>query len=151
MNIFFDVDYTILAVDGSPRPLILETFRTLYEEGHTLYVWSGMGVRTREVNALGLGPLVSGVFEKPLDRYQARLPRLGIHVWPDFVVDDYSEIVEFFGGMVIRTYMFANSLDREMERVVRVVHDFCQHGTSEEAEYRAASATRPSHGTEPPH
>ena len=146
MNIFFDVDYTILAVDGSPRPLTTETFRALYDEGHTLYVWSGVGVRTREVNALGLGPLVSGVFEKPLDRYQARLPSLGIHVWPDFVVDDYPEIVEFFGGMVVRTYMFANSLDREMERVLRVVRDFSEHGASEEDGYRAASA---SHGHGP--
>lgn len=151
MNIFFDMDYTILAVDGSLRPCTVETFRSLQEEGHTLFIWSGMGVRTREVNALGLGPLASGVFEKPLDRFEARLPKLGIPVWPDFVVDDYSEIVEFFGGMVVRTYMFANSQDREMERVLQVIRDYSEHGSSAEAGYRSASASRPSDGHGPHH
>jgi hydroxymethylpyrimidine pyrophosphatase-like HAD family hydrolase len=47
MNIFFDVDETIVGYDGSLRPLVHETFKALLEEGHRIYIWSG--VRTPEM------------------------------------------------------------------------------------------------------
>ncbi|HEY3059716.1 MAG TPA: HAD hydrolase family protein [Chloroflexota bacterium] len=49
MNIFFDVDETILGYDGSLRPLVRETFKVLVDEGHRIYIWSG--VRTPEMGA----------------------------------------------------------------------------------------------------
>jgi hypothetical protein len=35
-----DVDQTIVAYDGSPRPLVPETFARLVAEGHQVYLWS---------------------------------------------------------------------------------------------------------------
>ena len=45
MNIFFDVDYTILGLDDSLRPGTKETFRKLIDDGHSIYIWSGVGLR----------------------------------------------------------------------------------------------------------
>ncbi len=42
MNIFFDMDYTLLAVDGSLRPKVREVLQRLKDDGHQLYVWSAM-------------------------------------------------------------------------------------------------------------
>ena len=62
MNIFFDMDYTLLAVDGSLRPRAREVMQRLKDEGHSLYVWSGNGIRWREVRKHGLESLVSDCF-----------------------------------------------------------------------------------------
>ena len=43
MNIFFDVDYTILGLDNSLRPETKEVFQRLVDEGHLVYIWSGRG------------------------------------------------------------------------------------------------------------
>ena len=56
MNIFFDMDYTILSATGRLRPRVVETFNQLREDGHSLYIWSGIGVRVAEVRNLGLLP-----------------------------------------------------------------------------------------------
>lgn len=119
MNIFFDVDETILAYDGTLRPLVREIFEQLQRDGHTLYVWSG--ARSAEtvaevVSDYGLQEYVTGCFRKPLfDPKQAWL-QTGIAVQPDFVVDDYPGIVEAFGGVLIKPFPMRMP-DDDMRRV----------------------------------
>ena len=43
MKIFFDVDYTILGLDDSLRPGTMETLQKIKDDGHEIYIWSGMG------------------------------------------------------------------------------------------------------------
>ena len=76
MNIYFDIDYTLIAYTGELRPLARQTLERLNEDGHTLYIWSGVGVRTEEVKRLGLGAdLVVDVLEKPIEKFaHLRIP-----------------------------------------------------------------------------
>ena len=69
MNIFFDVDYTILGLDNSLRPDTREVFQRLVDEGHLVYIWSGQGERWEVVRKFELESFVSGVYEKPLSDY----------------------------------------------------------------------------------
>ena len=87
------------------------------EDGHALYIWSGVGVRTEEVKRLGLYDLVVDVFEKPTEKFEERLPELGVTVRPDAVVDDHPEIVQHFGGVKVRPYFWPSDSDRELARV----------------------------------
>jgi len=114
VNIFFDVDETLLGYDGALRPGTRCVFERLVSDGHRVYIWSGMGIRTSEVHRAGLGDLVSGVYQKPLIEFKAGLTRLGIPVVPDFVIDDYPEIVRFFGGLCIRPYHGGAQSDNEL-------------------------------------
>ena len=79
LKIFFDVDYTILAVDSSLRPGTREGFQRLVSDGHQVYVWSGVGIRTGELQKHDLMDLVSGVYQKPIQDYVAGLKKLGGH------------------------------------------------------------------------
>lgn len=125
MNIFFDLDYTIIAYDGSLRPRTRHTFERLAADGHDLYIWSGIGVRTAEVNALGLADLARGVFQKPVDRFEDSLTRYAIPVVPDVVVDDHKEVVIYFGGICVRPYFWPDPNDKELEKVYQ--HICCLH------------------------
>ena len=93
MNIFFDMDYTLLGVDGSLRPGARELMQRLRDEGHALYVWSGNGIRWLELRRHGLEPLVEDCFEKPMHDYAEAAERLALPVKPDLVVDDHLEVV----------------------------------------------------------
>lgn len=121
MNIFFDVDETILGYDGSLRPLVKQTFESLVEEGHTIFVWSGVRtgelVRAEVVERHGLAAYVTDCFQKPRFDYREQWRRTGIAIQPDFCVDDYPEIVEVFGGILIRPYPTERPADTELERV----------------------------------
>lgn len=122
MNVFFDVDYTILSVDEVLRPHTRDVFERLVGDGHRVYVWSGMGCRWEVVRHNGLEDLVSGVYEKPTYRHWERLAELGVEVPPDFVVDDHEEVVEAFGGYLVRRFFYGNPLygnvdDDELTRV----------------------------------
>src|SRR5258708_3496479 len=68
MNIFFDVDETILGYDGSLRPLVKQVFQSLVEDGHRVFVWSGVRtgdmVRTEVVLRHGLDPYVTDCYHK---------------------------------------------------------------------------------------
>lgn len=130
VNIFFDVDQTILAADGRLRPGVRELFAMLAGEGHSLFVWSGMGVRWDDVRRHRLDGFVRGVFAKPLHSHHDLITRLGITVQPDFVVDDYPEVVEAFGGVVVRPYLSSADGDSEMDRVYRVVASCARDGRS---------------------
>ena len=136
MDLFFDVDYTILAMDGSLRPRTREVFQRLTDEGHRLFVWSGVGLRHRDLERHGLAAYVSGVYVKPLRDYRARLAELGVPVRPHLVVDDYPQIVEAFGGFVVRPYFFRDPKDREMERVVEAVLRYASGVAVEDPSFR---------------
>lgn len=136
MNIFFDVDYTILAVDSSIRPGTKEVFERLVADGHRVFVWSGVGIRTDEVRQHDLQDHVTDIFQKPLEDFEAGLSKFGVTVRPDFVIDDYPEIVGAFGGVLIRPYYFSAADDEEMERVYRIVGDVVAKGHSEDIAYR---------------
>lgn len=141
MNIFFDVDYTLISYDGTLRPMVREVFGQLKQDGLDIYVWSGMGIRWNVVRTHGLVPFVSGVYEKPIERYaeavNAMLARQELPVLPDFVVDDYPGIVDVFGGVVVRPFWAVDPRDREIERVYRILSDYRLRGASEDAAFRA--------------
>ena len=141
LKIFFDVDYTILAVDYSLRPGTRETFQRLGADGHQVYVWSGVGIRTKELQKHDLMDLVSGVYQKPIQDYVAGLEQFEVPHWPDFVIDDYPEIVDTFGGVVIQPYYFRSAVDDEMDRVYRIVTEVVATGRSTQVGFRPASET----------
>lgn len=121
MRIFFDVDNTILAWDNSLRPLVPDVFQRLKDDGHTIYLWSGVGLRWEVVREHQLRPLIETCFVKPLENYHASLPALGVTTPPDFVVDDHPAIVEAFGGVMVTPYYFTNPDDKEMLRVYEAI------------------------------
>jgi hypothetical protein len=124
VNVFFDVDDTLIAYDGSLRPLVRETFERIKLDGHQIYVWSGVGVRWDVVDQHGLRPWVTDCFEKPVNEHRARLVLLGISPWPDFVVDDHPQMVAAFNGHRVRDYFWPDLRDREMEIVYQKIVAF---------------------------
>jgi phosphoglycolate phosphatase-like HAD superfamily hydrolase len=136
LNIFFDMDYTILSQDNGLRPGTREVFRKLVDDGHQVYVWSGVGVRAAEVEQHGLQEYVEGVFQKPLQQFEEGLGTFGVTVRPDVVVDDYPEIVSAFGGVLIRPYLFRAPHDTEMEKVYSIVTEYSLRGSSEDSSFR---------------
>jgi phosphoglycolate phosphatase-like HAD superfamily hydrolase len=124
VNIFFDVDETILGYDGSLRPLVTDIFQRLTEDGHRVYVWSGartaLGVGA-VVAQYGLQAYVTDCFRKPLVNPRQAWLQTGIEVQPDFVIDDYPGIVEAFGGVLIKPYPLAAPADQDMQRVYEVI------------------------------
>jgi hypothetical protein len=121
MNIFFDVDNTILGDDGSLRRHADIVFARLVSDGHRLYVWSGVGLRWAVVQAHGLAPYVTECFEKPTTRHRERLEPLGVTLVPDFVVDDFADIVSVFGGVAVKPYHRAANGDDELQTVYDVI------------------------------
>jgi hypothetical protein len=134
MNIFFDVDFTLITWNYRLRPHVRQVFQRLKEDGHDVYLWSGVGKRWEVVEQFALHDLIVDCFEKPLYKHVARLPELGIPIQPDFVVDDHEEPVLAFGGAVIRPPETPLEEDREMLRVYAEINDFAA---------RAASRTSP--------
>lgn len=124
MNIFFDVDKTIIAQNGALRPWVREVFLQLRHDGHQLYVWSGNGIRWRVLQRFGLQDLVLDFYEKPLDDHHRRLPRLGVHTLPDLCVDDHPEIIDVFGGVVVAPYVLPDPSDLEMHRVYATISSY---------------------------
>jgi hypothetical protein len=118
VNIFFDMDYTIIGQDGSVRPGTHEIFEELVGLGHNVYVWSGIGVRRDEVRKAGLGRFVKGVYQKPLTDFRRSLVHFGVPVVPDFVIDDHPDIVQCFGGMCIKEYVSREQPDKELYAVL---------------------------------
>jgi hypothetical protein len=126
MNIFFDVDETILGYDESLRPLVKQVFHRLVEDGHSIYIWSGVrtgdAIRTHVVERHGLVEYVTDCFRKPLFDYRQQWAQRGIDVQPDFVVDDYPEIVDAFGGVVVKPYSMARA-DADLQRVYEAIQE----------------------------
>ena len=76
---FFDVDFTIVdpggfrppvpggrPINGVLRPGVLPLFQQLTADGHTLSLWSGMGIRWDVVSQFGLKPYVNNCYRKPI-------------------------------------------------------------------------------------
>ena len=124
VNIFFDVDYTLITWDVKLRPGVHEVFTRLREEGHTLYLWSGLGPRWEVVKRFELHEHVIDCFWKPLYNHRERLSELGIPVVPDYVIDDHPEVVEAFVGTVIAPPAMPLDWDKEMWRVYDEIQSF---------------------------
>jgi len=136
MNIFFDVDYTIVDSEGELlRPYVKEVFQQLGDEGHHVYLWSGMGLRWEIVEQHGLRELVRDCFEKPLRNYEQEWARQGKPLHPDYVIDDTPSVVSAFGGFVIPPYApWKTPDDSEMLRVYAAIKQFAaQQSTGEVA------------------
>ena len=143
MKIFFDVDYTILGLDDTLRPGTKETFQRLLDDDHEIYIWSGMGERWEVIEKHELRPFISGVYEKPTHHFHERLEELNIPFEPEFVIDDYPEVVHAFGGAWVPPYFFARNVDQQMDRVYQIVCDFAKDGTSEDKQYKAKGTALP--------
>ena len=128
MNVFFDVDYTIIDSEGEVlRPYVREVFEWLAADGHAVYLWSGMGVRWEVVEAHGLNSVVRGCFEKPVRNYERELMRAGVPFRPDYVVDDTPAVVSAFGGFTIPCFSPWNTPDdSEMLRAYEAIKQFAQ-------------------------
>ncbi len=143
MKIFFDVDYTILGLDNTLRPGTLDTLTKLKNDDHEIYIWSGMGQRWEVIEKHDLSALVSGVYEKPTHHFHERLEELGVPFEPEFVIDDYPEVVAAFGGVWVPPYFFSRTVDQEMDRIYKIVGEFVLTGTSEDRQYRAKGSSIP--------
>jgi hypothetical protein len=141
MKVFFDVDYTILSIDYGMRRGTVDTFQRLVEDGHQLHLWSGHGPRLQVVRDFKLEPYVSGVYQKPLFDYARRLGHFGIESVPDFVIDDFPEIVSVFGGYRV-PYFYSKSVDDddEMEDVYRTICEVGAQGWSSHRSWRPRHA-----------
>src|SRR4051794_3103345 len=97
LNIFFDIDLTLVTSFQELRPYTREVFAALRSDGHTLYVWSAGGKQYAEhvVARHDLGDLIEACFGK-----KDELP-----VAVQFAVDDLKEFVEPFGGYVVRPFV----------------------------------------------
>ena len=136
MNIFFDVDFTILSMDDRLRRGTHDVFGQLVEDGHKVYVWSGKGARWGVVRQHQLEPFLSGVFAKPLEDFDAALLWLRVSPTPDFVVDDYAEIVHHFGGYHIPEFYHSRDDDDELEAVYQVVTELTARGLAAHPRWR---------------
>ena len=137
MKIFFDVDYTILGLDDTLRPGTMETLSKLKDDDHEIYIWSGMGQRWEVIEKHELSPLISGVYEKPIHHFHERLQELGVPFEPEFVIDDYPEVVAAFGGVLVPPYFFSRTVDQEMDRIYKIIGEFLLTGTSEDRQFKA--------------
>ena len=98
LHVFFDVDYTLIAWDGALRSHARYVFEQLHAGGHSIHVWSGAGIRRRDMEHFDLDRFVTGYYVKPLNEHRARLQAHGVPVVPDFVIDDHIAVVMAFGG-----------------------------------------------------
>lgn len=110
LNIFFDVDLTIVSPFLELRPQVREVFGLLRQAGHRLYLWSAGGKSYTEFVAdrLQLRELVEECLSK----------RDPVEVAPDYCVDDMPEYVAPLGYQV-RPYVSGSHQDLEMLDVLR--------------------------------
>lgn len=124
VNIFFDVDDTLITWDFRLRPEVRAVFERLREDGHHLYLWSGRGKRWEVVHRYELSDLIVTCHEKPLDDHHAKLAELGVDVVPEFVIDDHYAVVHAFGGYWICPPRRPLEQDRELRKVYDAVNRF---------------------------
>ena len=149
LNIFFDVDNTLIMWNGKLRNHTREVFESLREAGHTIYVWSGVGIRRWDMKRHNLDEFVEDYFIKPLDDHHARLVTFGVPVVPDFVIDDHKTVVDAFGGYHISDMAAEDDrellvvLDRITEMASATPGDGEQPGEPEVPEASAPAAGTP--------
>jgi hypothetical protein len=112
LNVFFDVQGTLLTMEEAPRPHAREAFLLLKEKNHDLYLWSsgGAGYAATAAELLGVADLVSGCFDK---RSEPGVP-------VDFAVDDDASVVEAHGGYRVKPFDGAPG-DGELLRAAEAV------------------------------
>ena len=128
MNVFFDVDYTLISYGGALRPHVKDVFQALVDDGHRIYIWSGVGLRHQVIQFHGLSEFVSGVYMKPLEDHHRALEKLGVEVEPEFVIDDHKQVVDAFGGMHSVPYWYASAEDTEMLRAYSMIKEASEGG-----------------------
>jgi len=121
LNVFFDVDNTLIMWNGKLRNHAHDVFRSLIDSGHTIYVWSGVGIRRWDMKRHNLDEYVTDYFIKPLEDHHERLKTFGVPVVPDFVIDDHKSVVDAFGGYHIPD--MASADDRELLLVLDAITD----------------------------
>ncbi len=109
LNVFFDVDHTLLFTDqhgNALRPRAHEAMQRIKAAGHNVYVWSAGGKTyvERVMETHGLAEWVDGCFDKD--------PR--VEPRPDFIVDDDWYLVEKYGGHLVSQYKAVDDCDREL-------------------------------------
>ena len=97
-RICLDVDDTLIDWRLRLRPLAREMIVELHASGFEVHIWSGVGKRWEVIDKHDLRPYVAGCHLKPLYRHMERLKEHDVHFVPDYVVDDYADIVRVFGG-----------------------------------------------------
>jgi hypothetical protein len=112
LNVFFDVQGTLLSMEEVLRPRAREAFLILKDSGHEVYLWSsgGAGYAAGAADLLGVSDLVSGYFDK------RREPDVSV----DFAVDDDASVVEAHGGHRIKPFD-GDPLDEELLRAAEAV------------------------------
>lgn len=126
MNVFFDVDDTLITWDVRMRPGVEEVFQQLRGDGHVVYLWSGYGPRWPFVDRFNLREHIEDCFWKPLHNHHARLEELGVPFAPDYVVDDHPQIVAAFGGTLVEPAKAPFDGDREMWRAYEEIVAFAR-------------------------
>ena len=76
LNVFFDVDNTLIMWNGKLRNHTEHVFQQLKDAGHTIYVWSGVGIRRWDMKRHNLDQYVTDYFIKPLERHHEKLDAL---------------------------------------------------------------------------
>lgn len=122
LNVFFDVDNTLIMWNGSLRNHAEHVFKSLKEAGHTIYVWSGVGIRRMDMRRHNLDPYVTDYFLKPLEDHHRKLKIFGVPLTPDYVIDDHKTVVDAFGGYHIPD--IARPDDEELLRVLEGITAF---------------------------
>ena len=142
LNVFFDVDFTLIGLDGTLRPGAAHAFRRLASDGHRIFVWSGHGIRGQEIESHGLDEYVTGFFIKPQEEFHAGLVRFGVDVLPDLVIDDDVRLVNAFGGVLADPYYYPERDDGGMDGVYEVVRVLAHIQAGEHELYRSPRPQR---------
>ena len=116
LNVFFDVDDTLIFRPNRLRNHAQEVFERITEAGHAIFVWSGNGIRRYEMEQHGLDHFVDDYFVKPLERYREQLSAFNVYVEPDFVGDDHQGVVDACGGYPVSRYSGADAGEMPHER-----------------------------------
>lgn len=116
MNVFFDVDLTIVGSFLDLRPHAKEVFGILKDEGHKVYLWSTGGKTYVEYVVLRceLEAYVDGCMNK----------NGTADPFPDFCVDDLEEFVAQYGGYRIRPFVGFSEHDTEMLEALERIRTF---------------------------
>ncbi|MEX0783757.1 MAG: HAD family hydrolase [Dehalococcoidia bacterium] len=109
MNVYFDVDHTLVYINAETnalRPGAGEAMRQLKDAGHDVYVWSASGLAhvERVVQMHGLSEWVDGMHDKD--------PR--VEPRPDFIIDDDWYLVQKWGGYCVSQYKAVDESDAEL-------------------------------------
>lgn len=120
MNIFFDMDGTILSTEDEVRPYTKHIMNELRKDGHILYMWSGGGGSycIRHAHKNELSQFIEGYFTK-----EVPLPN---NIIPDLVIDDEEIVIKMAiadgkHGFKIKCYTPIIEDDEEMLNVLKYV------------------------------